>query len=111
MFSFDPARVAANASQASTEDLLDRVTVYRAGMEEDALAIIEEELRNRDVTPEDIDRHAQRRSEAIILPDGTAARCSFCTRPAVAKRWGWHRLWRRLPIFPRQFYHCGEHGP
>ena len=35
-----------------------------------------------------------------MLPDGTAVRCSFCHRPAVAEGWGWHRLWGVLPLFP-----------
>ena len=43
MLPFNPERVWQNAREASTEDLLDRVTVYRAGMEPEALEIIEEE--------------------------------------------------------------------
>jgi len=109
---FDLERVKANVRQATTEDLLDRLTVYRAGMEESALEIIEEELRSRNVSAEEIEAHAERRSrESSFLPDGTAIRCSFCHRPAVAEGWGWHRLWGRVPVFPRYFYYCSEHQP
>ena len=47
-------RVRDNARKAETEDLLDRITVYRAGMEDAALEIIDEELRHREISGEDI---------------------------------------------------------
>ncbi len=107
---FDPERVLANVRKATTEDLLDRVTVYRAGMEPQALDIIEAELTARGVSAEQIREHAQLRSEHCIrLPDDTAARCSFCDRPAVEEGWDWHRLWGILPVFPRTFYYCERH--
>ena len=92
----------ATIARAETEDLLDRVTVYRAGMEPDALYVIEEELRQRGVTAADIDEHAQRREEGGIEEvGGLPAQCSFCARPAVVRRWGWHRLGGRwLPDGP-----------
>jgi hypothetical protein len=109
---FDPQRVLINVRQATTEDLLDRATVYRAGMEPDALAMIDAELRSRGVTEEQIKQHAERRGErSILLPDGTAPRCSFCSRPAVVQAWGWHRLLGLLPIFPREYYYCERHEP
>jgi hypothetical protein len=109
---FDLERVRANARQATTEDLLDRITVYRAGMEDSALEVIEEELRSRKISAADIEAHAERRGrESSFLPDGTAVRCSFCHRPAVAEGWGWHRLWGVLPAFPRFYYYCSEHRP
>ena len=109
---YDQKRVRENVGKADTEDLLDRVTVYRAGMEPDALYIIEEELRRRGVTAADIDDHARRREEAGDGdPDRPAARCSFCARPAVERRWGWHKLWGLLPIFPRRFHYCAVHRP
>ena len=40
MMELDLERVRANAQQASTEDLLDRATVFRDGMEPEALEII-----------------------------------------------------------------------
>jgi hypothetical protein len=109
---FDPDRVRQNVRQASTEDLLDRVTVYREGMEPEALEIIEAELEARGLGAEQIQAHAgRRRREVIPLPDGTAARCSFCDRPACDQGWGWHRLWGLLPVFPRYYYYCDEHHP
>jgi hypothetical protein len=38
-----------NARAAPTDDLLDRVTAYRAGMEPEALRVIEEELARRGI--------------------------------------------------------------
>jgi hypothetical protein len=109
---YDRERVQENVRKADTEDLLDRVTVYRAGMEPDALYIIEEELRRRGVTAADIDAHARRRDEAGVSDDGGApARCSICNRPAVVRQWRWHRLWGVLPLFPRLFWYCAEHRP
>jgi hypothetical protein len=106
----DLERVRKNVRQASSEDLLDRVTVYRAGMEPEALPIIEEELTRRGFDEWDIELHAiDRGREVIPLEDGTALRCSFCDRPAVLQAWGWHRLWGRLPVFPRFFSYCGVH--
>jgi hypothetical protein len=108
----DLERVKRNVQQAPTEDLLDRVTVYRHGMEQAALAIIEEELRARAVSPAEVKAHAERRrAEVRFLSDGTAARCSFCHRPAIAEGWGWHRLWGLVPVFPRLFYYCNVHRP
>jgi hypothetical protein len=118
---YDREKVRENARKAETEDLLDRVTVYRAGMEPDALYVIEEELRRRGVTAADLDAHLRRREEAGLCDDGgLPARCSFCERPAVARGWGWHRLqarWLpaalrgRLPVFPRLFRYCAAHRP
>ena len=56
----DLDKVRANARAASDEDLLDRVTVYREGMEPQAVPIFEAELRDRGVGPEQIEGHAQR---------------------------------------------------
>jgi hypothetical protein len=117
---FDPERVWANVRQASTENLLDRVTVYRAGMEPEAVTIIETELRRRGVDDEQIHAHGERRErQSIPLPDGTAATCSFCHRPAVARAWGWRRMPGRrrwlppwgLPLWPRWYFCCEEHRP
>jgi hypothetical protein len=112
MLPFDLERVRVNVRQASTEDLLDRITVFRAGMEALALDLIEAELRDRQVTEEEIHDHAEkRRLETHLLPDGTVARCSFCHRPASAEGWDWHRLWGKVPVFPRFYYYCAEHQP
>src|SRR5436190_2153328 len=81
---FDRQRVEENVREATTPDLLDRVTVYRAGMEPEAITIIEDELRARGISARRIAEHAEQRSQEIIpLPDGTAVPCSFCHRPAV----------------------------
>src|SRR5262245_21154911 len=101
---FNLKRVAEFIRGADTEELLDRVTVYREGMEPAALDLMEGELDRRGVTREQIAEHdAMRRESAIMLPDGTAMRCSFCNRPAVKQARGWHRLFGRIPIFPKIF--------
>ncbi len=109
---FDRQRVESNVRQATTEDLLDRITVFAAGMEGDALEIIEAELRSRGVNREQIEAHGAERARLIIpLADGTAVRCSSCHRPAVSQGWGWHRMWGVLPLFPRFYSHCRQHEP
>src|SRR5262245_47710860 len=103
MDQFDRGRVLHNVREADTEDLLDRVTAFRDGMEPEAVTIIEEELARRGVFDEEIRRHASEICSDILYDaDGWAYRCSFCKRPAVLRRWGWHRLWGMAPIpFPR----------
>jgi hypothetical protein len=110
---YDIKQVAKFVHRADTEELLDRVTVYREGMEPSALDLMEGELDRRGVTREEIAEHDQmRRETAIMLPDGTALRCSFCNRPAVVRGRGWHKLFGRIPIFPRLFAYCDWHsGP
>ena len=104
------ARVEREVRTAATEDLLDRVTAYRAGMEADALALIEEELRRRGCDRATIRDHAAEVGDALRQPDGTALCCSFCRRPAVRRGWGLHRLWGVLPVFPRRFNFCWLHA-
>jgi hypothetical protein len=117
---FNAERVRTNAQQATTEDLLDRITVYRSGMEPEAVFIIEDELRRRGVDDDTIEAHAAERGfKAILHADGTALKCSFCHRPAVAQGWGWHWLslpiWGKrrpvVPVFPRYLRYCSEHEP
>jgi hypothetical protein len=104
-------RVAAFIRKAETEELLDRVTVYRAGMEEAALDLMEGELDRRGYSREMIDGYRESRLEnAILLPDGTALRCNFCNRPAVIRGRGWHKLFKRIPVFPRVFAYCTLHA-
>lgn len=108
----NPERVLANIRQASTDDLLDRVTVYREGMELEALDAIEQELRTRGVDRDVIAQHERRpREETRYDSQGIALMCHSCRRPAVVEMWGWHRLWGRLPLFPRRFAWCAEHKP
>ena len=108
---FDSQNVRENARKASTDDLLDRVTVYRHGMEAEALAVFEAELRERGITQAGINAHAAE-SEANCLRDreGVALQCRYCRKPAVVEKWGWQRLWGVLPIFPRLYRYCREHG-
>ncbi len=105
---FDLERIRKNARETGTEELLDRITAYRSGMEPAAIEIIETELDRRGVGAEQIHEHEERR--AGVLRDGIVARCcSRCERPAVERRWGWHRLWGKLPVFPRLFWLCDVH--
>jgi len=107
---FHPERVRQNVRKSTTEDLLDRVTVYRHGMEPEAVEIIESELADRDVLPAEIEAHAARRSkEVIFAPDRTGLKCSFCDRPAVVQGWGWHRMWGWVPLFRRFYAYCEVH--
>lgn len=107
----DLRKVAEFIRRAETEELLDRVTVYREGMEPAALDLMEGELDRRGVSRSAIaDHDADRRLTAIFLPDGTAVRCSFCFRPAVVQARGWHKLFGRIPVFPRLFARCAIHG-
>lgn len=120
----DPGRVRSNAEKAATEDLLDRVTVFRADMEPAAITILEAELKRRGITEQEIRDHAAQRAGSIVLPDGTTARCihrdaygRLCHRPAVDQGWGWHYFslvigGQRRPLFPllpRYYYLCEEH--
>ena len=108
----DLHKVAAYIRRARTEELLDRVTVYRDGMEPAAVDLMENELARRGLTPEEIEDHDRtRRESAILLDDGTAQPCSFCERPAVCRGWAWHRLWGYVPVIPRRFSYCEVHQP
>ena len=106
----DLKRIAEFIRRAETEELLDRVTVYREGMEPAALDLMEGELDRRGVTREEIAEHdANRRATAIMLSDGTALKCSFCERPAVVRAWAWRKLFGRVPIIPFKFAYCEYH--
>jgi hypothetical protein len=112
MTPFNAENVRRNVRAATTEELLDRVTAYRDGMEPEALEIIEMELHRRAVSQEQVDK-ARRDYEASAVRDssGVTLRCSFCKRPAIARGWGWHRLWKVLPLFPRLMNFCAKHHP
>lgn len=110
MLRLDLRKVAEFVRRADTEELLDRVTVYRAGMEPVALDLMEGELDRRGVTREEIAAWAAVRWEnAIRLADGTALRCGFCDRPAVARVRRWHRVFGLVPVFPRSVACCATH--
>ncbi len=108
----DVERMKANVRQAETEDLLDRVTIFRGGMEEAALAYIDEELRRRDITRADIHAHEDmRRQNLILMRDGFPARCGECFRPAVECVVDWHWVYGLIPLFRQSFYYCEKHRP
>src|SRR5262245_34131280 len=89
MLEFRADRVRDYAHRATTEDLLDRVTVFRAEMEPEAADIFERELRSRGLAVPEIEAHAARREEEVVLrSDGLAATCHRCGRPAVRGGWG-----------------------
>jgi hypothetical protein len=103
-------KVRENVRRAETDDLLDRATVYRQGMEPEALEIIEGELRRRGVGPDELAAHTEvAGARALKGPDGVALRCHECHKPAVVQAWDWHRLWGLVPVFPRRFRLCQEH--
>jgi hypothetical protein len=106
---FDLDRLLENVRAATTEDLLDRATVYRAGLEPEALPVILEELKARGVTAEAVVQHEQSRTQVIFDGDGTARTCDHCRKPAVADEWGWHWMFGKVPIFPRLFQVCEDH--
>src|SRR5260370_29944666 len=75
---FNPERVRENVRKADTDDLLDRVTVYRDEMEPEALEIIETELHARKVSDAQIEKHGrQREQEVLKSEDGRPLRCRF----------------------------------
>ena len=109
---FDLEKVRENVQGATTRDLLNRVTVYRSGMEPDAVVLIEKELESRGVASDYVDKYAQEMRDRVILhDDGTAAKCTKCYEPAIAQGMGWHYLFGKVPIFPRWYYYCEEHQP
>jgi hypothetical protein len=105
MLELERERVRANVQAASTEDLLDRATVFRAGMEPEALLIIDEELHRRGVTAAEIADHRDRERERFP-GDDVPLRCHECSRPAIGKRWRWRFGW----LFPRRVALCEEHA-
>ncbi len=106
----DIQAVRENVRKAATEDLLDRATVYRAGMEPAALAVILAELEARGLGHADLVDHATGR-DTVLVEDGVALHCTLCDRPAVRETYGWHKLWDRVPIFPRRMRYCEAHDP
>jgi hypothetical protein len=111
MLQFDPEAVERNAHESTTEDLLDRLTAFRSGMEPEAIPIMERELERRGVDRVAIRQHAVENCDRVVLrPEGFAYRCSFCRRPAVLRRRGWHRLWGLLPVLPCVLNYCDAHA-
>jgi hypothetical protein len=107
---FDLKTVATFIRTAGTEDLLDRVTVYRDEMEPAAVDLMENELWQRGLTRDEVDAHAEAREDVIRRKDGTIRRCELCDRPAVSYRWGWHKLYGKIPLVPKFLARCEVHG-
>jgi hypothetical protein len=108
---FDINRVRHNVRSAETADLLDRMTVYRNDIEPEALVVIQEELKTRGITADEILDHIDGQGEVLKDTNGSARPCHFCRKPAVVVYWGWHRMFGRLPIFRRKFRACEDHRP
>jgi hypothetical protein len=106
----DLEKVRKNVQAAETEDLLDRATVYRNGMEPAALDVIDAELRSRGVDEAAVAAHAERRGPALVDDDGLVRKCEKCTRPGAVRVWAWHRLWGVVPLFPRLMNFCEVHS-
>src|SRR5438874_941562 len=105
----DLERVRENAAGATTEDLLDRVTAYRSGMEPAALEVSEAELFRRGVGPREIEAYDLARQTTPRDANGLAAKCLHCARPAVWRGWTMYRFWGLLPLFPWRVALCAEH--
>lgn len=106
---FAEGKALANVRQASTEELLDRATVFRDGAEPKALELIEAELNGRGVRSNDLAAHFEAARLLGAQETGGARSCERCFRPAVWRGWAWHRLWGLLPIFPRRQALCEQH--
>src|SRR6516164_4582801 len=84
----------------SDEELLDRVTILKEQMDDDALELMHTELTERGIGPDDIGAHLRDlRPKVIMHPDDTPATCFECGRAAVVQARAWHRLWGVLPLF------------
>ena len=109
---WNPQKVLENIRKAETDDLLDRITAYRQGMEPEAIEMIEDELQRRGIGVAAIEKRRQAcERECLFYQDGTAMMCSCCRLPAVAQAWGWHKLRNMVPLFPRRFRYCKTHLP
>jgi hypothetical protein len=116
--SFDLKTVSAFIRKADTEELLDRVTVYRDAMEPAAVDLIEDELWRRGITPDMVANHKANRGEVVRRADGSVVRCGHrdrsrgptCQRPAASVRWRTFRLFGTVPVFSWPQPRCKEHG-
>ena len=106
------SRVSEFSRTAQTEELLDRVTAFRADHDPAAIRLFESELRKRGISREEIVRRDEEtRGTVLTRRDGTAIRCFFCDKPATETVWAWHRLWGKVPLFPRSMAVCADHLP
>jgi hypothetical protein len=103
-------KVLKDIQSAPTDDLLDRVTAYRGGLEAEAVDWIETELHRRGISQGKIEAYrTECLRECLFHTDGIAKMCSFCRKPAVQEGWGWHRLLGKIPILPRWLRYCKAH--
>lgn len=110
VFSVDQERLLLNIRKAATDDLLDRLAVYASELEPDVLPMIEKELLDRGVTAAHIEDYRREMEPKVLRrADGSVEKCSFCRRPAQARGWGWHKIGRVVPVFPRRFAYCAKH--
>jgi hypothetical protein len=99
-------------AKATTEDLLERVTVYRDGMEAAALDVIETELRRRGVNYAEQSAFGTAQEKVVLrAPDGSPVRCRQCPRAAVGRRWGWRKWLGVVPLYCKLFPYCERHLP
>lgn len=105
-------QIRANVRAAHTNDLLDRVTVYRSGMEPEAVCLIEEELRHRGVTAEQQAEHASQYLSVIRGQDGLPLYCDYCDYLVPAVWRGWRGYWYLglVPLFPIRVALCPRHA-
>src|SRR4051794_24871805 len=90
---WDEQKLLVNIRQSDTDDLLDRLTAYGAGMEAAAIDMIEQELHRRGVSRAQIaERREAYRRDCLFDANGIAKMCSFCRKPAVGEGWGWHKI-------------------
>jgi hypothetical protein len=112
MLEIDRERIRANVQAATTQDLLDRATVYRDGMEPEALELIEEELRQRGVTAAQQIDHQTQYEDTLRDGEGLPLYCDYCDhlRPAVWRGWRWYWWWGLVPLFPIRVALCARHA-
>jgi hypothetical protein len=108
---WDEQKVLLNIRQADDDDLLDRITAFRSGMEPDAIAMVEQELHRRGVSAAQIVAHEEAcRRECVFEASGVARSCSLCRKPAVCDVQSWYKLFWLIPLIPRTLWLCKDHA-
>ena len=106
----DLEKVRIYAKNADNRALLDRVTVFKQGMETAAIEIIKKELLQRGISQSDINQHENTYKDLVILgPEGLPRLCKKCALPAISREWGWLKVFGILPILPWQNLFCEDH--
>lgn len=100
------------ASKASTRELLDRVTLFRKGMETEAIEILEKELSRRGVSPRDCQEHQEKWAPKILWDsEGLPRTCCKCQNPATSLGKAWVRFFGLIPLIPYRAAFCEDHLP